>query len=355
MLAAILLLIIARLILPYAIRGYVNHVLNNIQDYHGHVGRIRVDLYRGAYTIVNLQLQKTNNSIAQPFISMAEMDLSVEWKELFHGNLVGKITVNQPKVNFVQGPTPQKQQTGLNKSWKKTLQNLFPFTINKFQVNAGEIRYIDAQANPKVNIYVTNLYATATNLTNVKDEANLLPAGLTARGVTIGGGKLNLELRMNPMADSPTFKLATSITNMDLTALNDFFRAYGAVDVSRGKFAVYLDIAAANERYQGYIKPFFFNMQVFNWRQDKKENPLKMAWEFVVQGITELVRNHRYNQLATRVDLSGTLKKSTSMDLWGTIGRILQNAFLQAMVPRVAPRIALPATPTGVPPVQNSS
>jgi hypothetical protein len=53
----------ARLALPYVVRYFVNEQLAHIQDFHGHVDKIRINLFRGAYTIVNLRIVKTSGRI----------------------------------------------------------------------------------------------------------------------------------------------------------------------------------------------------------------------------------------------------------------------------------------------------
>ena len=54
---------------------------------------------------------------------------------------------------------------------------------------------------------------------------------------------------MNPLVDTPTFKLNAGISNMDLVALNDFMRAYGNFDVAKGEFQVYSEVAAAHGHF----------------------------------------------------------------------------------------------------------
>ncbi len=341
----IVLLAALRVALPYIVRAYVNRQLGHIPEYSGHVEKIRMNLYRGAYTIINLRLYKTNNNVREPFVALPLMDLSMEWKELIHGSFVGQVEVERPRINVVNGPTPQQQQTGQRKEdLQHTLESLFPFKLNRFQVNAGEVHFRDLHSDPQVSLYVTNLFATATNLSNTRDLLERLPAGVVARGRTIGHGDVTLELHMNPLADSPTFKLVAGITNMDLRALNNFMRAYGHFDVERGTFALFVDVAAAHNRYQGYLKPFFFHLQVFDWKKERGKNILHIFWEAIVQGVSEVLRNQRYDQLATTIPISGTMAKGSNVPVWTTIGGILRNAFVRALLPQVTRSVPLPGS-----------
>lgn len=346
------LLVSIRLALPYIVRSYVNHTVKQVQGFDGSVKGIRINLYRGAYTIDNLVLVKTNAATREPFLVIPQLDLSIQWHELFHGALVGKVLVDQPRVNFENGPTEQEKQAGFHKNWKQTLEKLFPVTINRFQVNDAALHYTDPHRDPPVDIWVTNLYATATNLTNVRNRKTKLPAGLKASAETIGHGQMNIQLQMNPLAKAPTFKLTADVTNMDLTALNNFMRSYGNFDVKKGTFALYLDVAAADEKYQGYFKPFFFNLQVFNWQEAKHQNVVHDFWEAIVAGISHVLRNQPKNQLATTVPISGQFQSGNNIDLWATVGGVMRNAFFHALVPKINhPTTPLPdqqkLTPTG--------
>jgi hypothetical protein len=40
--------------------------------------------------------------------------------------------------------------------------------------------------------------------------------------------------------------------------------------------------------------------------------------------------------------LSGTFEKGAKVDLWSTIGGILRNAFVRALVPKLEPGVPLP-------------
>jgi hypothetical protein len=334
LLTLLVLVVAARAALPYAVKHYVNQQLNKIPEYRGRVAKIDVQLIRGAYKIRGLEIEKATGPVPVPFLSVPEVDLSMQWKELFHGSLVGEVVVNRPQINFVNAPSESEKQTGVGKEGQRTLESLFPFNLNRFQVNNGNIRFRDFHREPKVDIYVTNLFATATNLTNSREVNDKLPAGLVARGKTIGGGEFELLLRLNPLKKDPTFELTAGITNMDLTALNSFMRAYGKFDVQSGQFQVYTEIAAADGRFEGYVKPFFQNLDIFDWDKERKKGILQKFWQAIVAGVGGLFKNQPQDQLATRIPLSGNFEQ-TDINLWATIGGILRNAFVRALLPNV--------------------
>ena len=107
-----------------------------------------------------------------------------------------------------------------------------------------------------MDIYISKIFATATNLTNARDREQKLPSGIGATASTLGGGTLDLQLHMNLLKPTPAFEMNCGLTNVDLTALNEFLRAYGKFDVERGTlfFAGPLFTSVAFEKKEGPMK-----------------------------------------------------------------------------------------------------
>lgn len=74
-LVIIVLLIVARLILPYFVTRYVNKVLNDIPGYVGHVDDIDLRLWRGAYRIHGLTLDKANADHPEPLLDFPTSEI----------------------------------------------------------------------------------------------------------------------------------------------------------------------------------------------------------------------------------------------------------------------------------------
>src|SRR5581483_7960785 len=160
-----------------------------------------------------------------------------------------------------------------------------------------------------------------------------LPAGIVANAKTIGNGKMAFALQFNPMAPAPEYQLQASLTNVDLPALNDFLRPYGKFDVAHGDFAMFTSVAATNKAYEGYVKVFFNHLDVFQWEKERKKNILQIFWQAIVGAVTTVLKNQPKDQLATKVPISGVYTNS-SVDIASTIGELLRNAFIRALLPK---------------------
>ncbi|HWD19648.1 MAG TPA: DUF748 domain-containing protein [Verrucomicrobiae bacterium] len=330
----VVILVAVRLSLPWVIKRYVNQKLSRIPNYSGHVEQVSMHLWRGAYEIIGTRIFKSEGKVPVPLFSAPSIDLAIEWKELFHGSIVGTVIMTDPQVNFVSGPTEATSQAGFQEPWGKTLAGLFPFDINRFEVRNGDIHFRDTFKEQPIDIYMKDLHAVATNLTNARVVGNVLPAGLQASALTIGGGGFNLHLRMNPLDPAPTFEVNAALTNVDLTALNPFLRGYGKFDVERGNFQLFTSVASVHGNYKGNVKVMFQNLDVFSWQKEKHKNILQIFWEAIVGVAASGFKNHPHNQLATDVPISGSFT-NTKVDLWGAVGSLLHNAFIRALLPKI--------------------
>ena len=309
----------------------MNHQLRKSHNYSGRIGKVTIHLWRGAYEIHDIDIFKATGKVSVPFFYSHILDLSLQWSELFHGALVSKIIMQGPSLNFVSGPAEAQSQTGTENNWGQTLESLVPFKINRLDIVQGRIHFLNPYSKPPVDIYVTNVLAVATNFANSQNLGGDLPAGVTARGMTLGGGEMALLIHVNPLAKTPTFELTSQLTNVDLVALNDFLRAYGKFDVARGTFDLFGSFATTNESYDGYCKVFFRDLKVFNWEQDKKKDVLEIFWKAIVGALTTAFKNQPHDQLATKIPITGSFG-NTDVHLWPTITTLLRNAFIKALV-----------------------
>jgi hypothetical protein len=326
----ILLLIIFRLMLPGIVLRAVNKQLQTIPNYTGHVDDIDIALIRGAYKIKGIRLDKTGGKVPVPFFSAELLDLSVEWRALFHGRIVGKIIAEHPELNFVKGPTEETSQTKISKKWTDVIDKIMPLKINRFEIKNGEIHYRDFHTKPKVDIFTEDIHILAQNLSNVNKNKEALPSTVEATS-KVYGGNAKLNMKINALNDLPTFDAKATLVSLDITNLNDYLEAYAKLDVKQGRISVYTEAAAKDGKIVGYTKPIIKDLKVVNWERDKGQ-PLKLAWEALVGTVAWIFKNKSKDQLATKAEFEGDYKKP-DVDTWYLIGQVLYNAFIQALYP----------------------
>jgi len=329
-------LIIGRLLLPYFVLKYVNKTLAHLDDYYGHAEDVDIALYRGAYKIKGLNIQKIENiknkSKTIPFFETPEIDLSVEWKAILKGSFVGEIYVESPILNFVKGTHKDEDVKENAKSFDQVIGELMPLTINHFEIANGQIHYIDQTSSPKVDLEMTELEIKANNLSNVNDSAKLLPASLVANG-NVYKGKFNVNVDFTVFQKDPTFDLTASVTNVNLPSLNPFLQAYGNFDVKKGNFGLYTEFAAKNGFFNGYVKPIIKDLDVVQWTKEEG-NFKQILWETLIGTTAEIFQNQKKEQLATKVPIGGKFEKPNT-SIWIAVNYVLKNAFVNALKPAI--------------------
>jgi hypothetical protein len=328
----VVILVAARIALPYIVLDYVNKTLDGIEGYQGHVEDVDISLLRGAYQIKGVTIEKSGGKAPVPFFSADLIDLSVEWRSLFKGSVVGEIEVLRPELNFVVGPEEQ-EQTEPGENWQDQLEELFPLRINRFEIIDGEVHYRDFTSDPEVDVYLSNINAVATNITNSDKLSETMVAKLHAEGNAMDQGIFVMNLEYDPFAEEPTFDLTAELENLQLTQLNDFLQAYGNFDVQKGTFGLYTEFAASEGAFEGYVKPLIHDIEVFSWEADDRTF-LETLWEAVVGVVAEILENPEEDQIGTIVPVSGRFD-DPDVNMWSTVGTLLRNAFIEALIPGI--------------------
>ena len=314
-----------RLFLPYMVKRYVNKTLSQIQGYSGHVDDVRIHLWRGAYSVKNLTLMKTDGLVPVPFFASPYIDFSVEWMALFEGALVAKINCEHPVMNFVAGPTSETTQVGVDKPWFYVIKELFPLDINRFEIVSGSIHYRDFYSTPRVDLKIDQIHLLGYNLTNSKRYAKTLVAKVDFDGRAFESNHLWIRTQLDPSTARATFNLSAKLDPVPLEKFNDFSEAYGKFHFQKGTLLLVCELAAKDGQVEGYIKPLLDNIAIIDTRDLK--NPLKFTWESMVAGAARLLRNQPNNRFATKIPISGSLKDPQASILV-ILGNILKNAFI---------------------------
>ena len=195
----IVLLIVARLLLPYFVKNYVNKTLANIPGYYGQVEDIDIALWRGAYVIHGLYLNKLDGVTQVPFLNFEKTDISIEWDAILDGKIVSEIEMTNPHINYVfedQQATSEDGDADID-DWTKALTDLVPIDVNRLQVTNGKLAFVQLATEPNIDLYLDQVNLSATNLRNVKEKQRILPSDVTANAISIGQGKVDLKGKIN--------------------------------------------------------------------------------------------------------------------------------------------------------------
>lgn len=332
--AVVALLAAARIALPTFVRDYVNRTLDLDPMHDGSIGDVSIHLWRGAYTIEDVRIVKTTGLVPVPLFAAERVDLAIEWPALWSGEVVGRMVLDRPEINFVDAESKSESQTGVGGAWLQIIQDLFPFDINSAVVRDGRVHFRAFDTDPPVDVYLSRVEGVVENLTNIHDDVTPLFSTVRARAVAMDEAPFDLTMRLDPLSYRPSFELAARLVDLDVTRTNSLAHAYGGVDFHKGRFDLVVEIDASDGSLQGYVKPIFRDLEVFDFSEDVRGGDVLGAfWEALVGGVKDLLKNQPRDQLATVIPLEGDLRDPES-DLLAIVGNVLRNAFVRAYLPR---------------------
>lgn len=326
-------LVVVRIALPYVIVHYANKKLSSMDGYYGHIDDIDLNLYRGAYVINDFYIEKVD-SITQehlPFVSLKTVALSVEWKSLFHGRIVGELEITDPVVCFTKDKVEPADIQNDTMDFRKVLKKFMPLKINSFKINNGKLQFIDPNFKPRIDVAITNIEVIAENLSSVQDST-VLPTTLKVTA-NVYKGVFDLKMKINPLASTPTFDLNAELKNTNLPDLNEFLKAYAKFDVHSGTFGLYTEVASKDKKFVGYVKPVIKNLKV-KGSEDRHDLFFNKLYESLVGSVGVVLKNSEEEQVATKIPFKGDYE-DTTVETWYALLQVLRNAFVQALYPTI--------------------
>ena len=340
LLAVAFALIAIRAALPYIVKDYVNGRLQSLNGYRGHVTDVDMGLYRGAYRVDGIEIDKTaGTKQPTPFFKGRRIDFSVEWHSLLHGKLVSEAHFHEPTLNLVEASDKQQAQLGTEEDWHARLEELFPFDFNTVEVHDGTITFRTPGIATDDALTAKGVNGIITNITNVVHTKKDSFAEFRMTGKVLGGSDFWTYGSAEPFTQNGTFDLNFALENVSIPAVNPWLREFLKADAKRGDFALYLEIASENGRYEGYAKPILKNIQ-FIGLADPVKHPLKSLWKGALQLAAELFENQPKKQVAARIPFHGTVAGENT-DILAAIGSVFRNAFLGAFVRSIDDSISL--------------
>lgn len=205
-------------------------------------------------------------------------------------------------------------------------------TVKRGKVLGGEFGFVNRSVDPDYRLFVGDVNAELDNFsTRLKDlEGGDAVVKLTGR--LMGTGRTVAAGTFRPEKPHPDFDLDVQIVKTELKALNNVFRAYTDTDLSKGHLSLFSEISIKNGRVNGYVKPIFKDVEVFDPDQDADKAWTKRVYETVIEGVVELLKNEERQQVAAETDVSGPVP-SPRADTWKIVGTLIQNAFFKAILP----------------------
>jgi hypothetical protein len=201
--------------------------------------------------------------------------------------------------------------------------------VDNLSLTGAEIGFIDEATNPSYRMYISDANVAVTNLGNRPDIGR---TEFHASGAFMGRGTTVISGGARITASPADFDVHLALENARLADINHFLLAYLGLDVASGRFSVYSEFTVKNGRMDGYVKPMFGDLKIFDRKKDRGKPFGKRMEMHGLQIVANVLENRSSHELATVIRISGPTddpKLRGWKAIWGLVG----NGFVEALRP----------------------
>jgi hypothetical protein len=210
--------------------------------------------------------------------------------------------------------------------------------IDILRIKESSFGYANKTIQPNYRLSIDQMEA---NLRNFSNQVNEGPTTFELKGKFMGTGNTKVTGTFRPETKHPDFNVNMAIENTQMQAMSDIFRAYGNFDIKSGLFSFYSELSIKDNKVNGYIKPTFKNMKIYDRRSKQEKTLSHTLYVWLVRGASKLLENRAGNEVATRATVSGTLE-SPGMSAWEIFVNLIRNAFIKSIIPGFEKKLSQP-------------
>ncbi|HTS00932.1 MAG TPA: DUF748 domain-containing protein [Thermoanaerobaculia bacterium] len=201
--------------------------------------------------------------------------------------------------------------------------------LQTLSITDSELGFVNRAKSPAYRVFLSGATITATNFSNGLRAG---PASVHVTGKFMGTGPTEARATFRTPAKGADFDVAVSIRDTAMQGMNDLLRAYGRFDVTAGLFSFFCELKVRNGTVDGYVKPLFRDMKVYDARQDAEKSLFRKLYEKLVGGVAKLLENRPRREVATKTRIEGPID-SPKTDTLQMVLRLVENAFFHAILP----------------------
>ena len=199
----------------------------------------------------------------------------------------------------------------------------------RISASGATVGFVNEEATPHYRVFLANTDLAVENFSNQRTEG---PATARLTGRFMGSGATAVSATFRPEINGPDFDLDVRIENTDLRSMNDLLRAHAKFDVVSGVFSVFSELHVKNGRVDGYVKPLFRDLDVYDAAQDEDKSFGRKLKERAVDVIGKVLRNRPREEVATVAPIAGPLDNPKT-GTWESLIGLVRNAFFKAILP----------------------
>ncbi len=249
------------------------------------------------------------------------------------------VDLEDVRVDGLQGDYAYRKRTAqpVKQAAKKTAEKAREVSnapdvllkARRITANGATIGFVNEDTTPHYRVFLAGANLLVENFTN-----HLTEGSSTGRltGLLVGTGETVITATFRPEVNGADFDVNARIENINLRPMNDLLRAHAKVDVTSGSFSVFSELHVKNGHVDGYVKPLFRDLKVYDPQQDQEKSLGQKIKEKVADVAAKILRNRPREEVATVAPIAGPLEDPKA-STWQTFVGLVQNAFFKAILP----------------------
>jgi hypothetical protein len=244
------------------------------------------------------------------------------------------LTIQGMKLDYIHSQrtaTAEKARVVVVKKAAKKITNKPGMLIRADTVilSACTLGIINKAAKKPYRVFLAD---TDLQLSNFSNQFEQGPAKMSVKAKFMGSGITRASATFRPENKGPDLDLFVNIGETPLTSLNNVLRSHGDFDVSAGVFSLVTELHIKNGAINGYMKPFFKGMDVYDPRTDSDRGIGHKLYEMMIGSAAKILENRPRHQVATKVAISGRVDNPKT-SVWQIALELIKNAFFKAILP----------------------
>src|SRR4051812_8397982 len=196
--------------------------LDRLKGTSGSFHGLHVTIIHPGYNLYGLKVVETPAAAhKEPIFYADRIEMRWSWREIFHGHLVRRIKMWNPKVVIPMRPGENGKPAQPPLEIARTLESVPSAGIERLEIVGGQITLVDEHHEGQ-RVWLHDANVTLENLTSRKKLMEGLPVLITLRSKLQKTGELTVFLTMDPFDKGLTFAGSFELRHLALADLHQF-------------------------------------------------------------------------------------------------------------------------------------
>ena len=201
--------------------------------------------------------------------------------------------------------------------------------LDRIELRGADLGFRNEAGTPAYRVFIN---AAQLDVNGFSTRSSSRPAVAVLTGRFMGNGSARARVRFWPADGGSDADVNLAVEGTDMRTMNDLFRAHGKFDVAAGTFSLYSQLRLRGREVDGYVKPIFQSVEIYDSRQDAGKGVFRKIYESAVDAAAKLLTNPKHKAVATAFELHGPVSGPKSSTLEIVFG-LVENAFIKAILP----------------------